>query len=155
MKIHQIIIPISLVLMTACSSISPSENDPLGINGYWVSNCYYDKEFNEYFINEYRFSGNSFVVYYESFDNDTCTEPMIENGGLEGQFSLGKQVITPRGSQAVEINTWPIYETSEHIFPDIIHISEDVFHWGLFIDEDTRPLVIDFNVTYTRKEIDQ
>jgi hypothetical protein len=151
---RSIFVVLFITMLTACSSGGNDDvSDPLGINGFWLSNCYYDEEFEDYTIDEYTFASYTVVAYFESFYDSSCSGTPYTEGEASGSFSLGETITTSGGVEAVEFNAKATIDNQVIEAFDLIRVDGNTFNWGVSIDGTIRPTAIDFNITYTKQEI--
>jgi hypothetical protein len=141
-----------LVLIASCSgdSDSPDLNNPVDLDGHWISNCYLDDD-DYYKIDEFIFNGNTFETSYQTWDNENCEGDPVDSDSGEGTFSVGDLITTPSSIYAYEIDFEVDYNGSTFTILDLIHVEGDVFYFGEYIHYSMRPTDIDFNIALTRQ----
>jgi len=145
----------AVLSLTACkdsgssSSDNPANIDSLELDGTWASNCYQDDN-NEYTIDEFSFSGNTFTASYRSYNDSSCSGDLISSESGSGTFSVGDTITTSLGVEAVEIDFRIEFQGQSIEILDLIKMDGNQFHYGLHIDEDTRPIELDYEVTLTK-----
>jgi hypothetical protein len=153
MKLSSLFIVVGFML-SACGGSNSSDNeiaDPLGINGKWVSNCYYDAEFDDYTLEEYTLSGYTIVADLKSFNDSSCLGVPYIQDVISGTFSSGEIITTSGGLQAIEFNATITIDNQDIEVFDLIRVDGNTFNWGVYIDGTTRPTAMDFNITYTKQ----
>lgn len=132
------------------SALSES-SDPIGLNGTWVSECYYDDEFDEYTREELRFSGFDFSALVQNYSNANCLGAPDDEGSFSGTFSVGSTITTVRGLEAVEIDfTFQVGNQTDTV-NDIVRVDSDRLWFGEETNNGSRPNRLNFDVEYTRQ----
>jgi len=148
--IRTLIILISAMLISCEESGDNSNSAHLDLEGAWVSNCYMD-DINEYTVDVFTFSGNTFVTSFQTWDNSTCTGlPMISDSG-SGTFSVGRTIVMSSGLEAVEVDFMLNYNGLKFTVLDIIRKDGNTFNYGVYLGLNTRPTEIDFNIVLTKQ----
>ncbi len=145
---------VSVFALSACGGGgggNVNENNvDIGLDGYWVSNCYLD-DFDEYTIDEFTFNGNSFETSYRSYDNASCTGVPIEGGDGDGTFTVGSLVNTDSGVEAYQVDFVVNYLGETFEVEDLIRVEDDIFYYGDYSTSDGRPSDLDFDVVLRKQ----
>jgi len=153
MKNMKTVIIITVFLLSSCGEGSGDGDEINGssfnLDGTWISNCY--KTGNEYYIDKYIFSGDSFHGDINLFNNSSCNGAPVNTVEASSSFRLGKTITTSSGIRVLEMDMTMTIMGGTVDLAEIIKINGNQFNWGVESDPEKRPKEVNYEITYTRK----
>ncbi len=129
---------------------SINNQEDIGLEGRWLSNCAYFKDDNTYYIDLVEFDGDQVTVESDYWDNQYCAGSPEESYLLEGTFSVGSEIRTSSGVDAHEI-TFNFTDPDGAItISGAVLVENTVLYFGM---EDTASGLpqINYNAVYTKQ----
>ena len=142
---------LSVITLQACESIDDDAEDPINANGVWVSECHYDTHYDEYFLEDYRFSGYTVSTTFESFDNHLCAGDPIDVISASGDFWVSTSYLDEGRSHIRDIDI-DFYSEGEYIHvKDVIYVNGDYLYFGERFHNNERPESLDIRKPFRRR----
>ena len=139
----------SLILCASCSSSSKTTE----LEGTWK---YCNPNYNE--LNTFIFTGNDYETITETYSNSDCTGTLTANTiDYKGQFSIGREFITPSDLPAKELD---LVEDNGDLYYDIFSVqntdSGEILYFGDTTTIDgrtpaTRPTDLDYGFAFIKQ----
>jgi len=119
------------------------------IYGTWVSPC---EQVNTGYVQAQLSFDNGLILQKIQFHPDAnCIVAEKQATLIAGGYTIGKEVLTPSGITAREIDITIVEDENEVNYLNLFYLQSDVLYMGIIQSDQTRPPDIDLNYLYYRK----